>query len=273
MPSYLPWNEDLETLLLHCIIVKGSHVAQRSKTRETWSEVADMFFSQPETASLKEIHYKGAESIRRLRDKYALLISSIQKDIETGNQSGKEGDLSQLYQHANQIISEIEMRSRLNNIGKEVIAGVSNPHKRKLLSGEIVDNTKSSRPTPPSMEEQFMAYLAPQKEKDQLYAAEEEFEVKFKEWIAKSNKTIENLLDDAEIQGQSDRDDVADIRLKVLISIYCERGASFSGEKFKNELLNMDIPQKVCSKLYTAIQDWRREFQKFRPPLATPSYS
>ena len=42
--AQLPWNEELETLLLYCVIVKGSHICGGKKVTQTWSEVNDMFY-------------------------------------------------------------------------------------------------------------------------------------------------------------------------------------------------------------------------------------
>ena len=50
----------------------------------------------------------GKVNPRNLRDKYNEIIVSVGKDKETGNQSGKEGDLSQTYKLVQQITDEMD---------------------------------------------------------------------------------------------------------------------------------------------------------------------
>jgi hypothetical protein len=52
-------------------------------------------------------HYK-ADNHRKIRDKFENILNEVQKDIETGNQSGKDGELSEKYLLVQQIKEEID---------------------------------------------------------------------------------------------------------------------------------------------------------------------
>ena len=85
----LPWNEEMETLLLHCVLVKGSHICGGKKVSQSWSEVNDMFYEQDLLADHRMDHYtKG--NVRKVRDKYKTILTTVQNDIDSGNQSGNE---------------------------------------------------------------------------------------------------------------------------------------------------------------------------------------
>ena len=272
----LPWNDELETVLLYCVLAKGAHICSGKKISQTWDLVNDMFFDQPQLLEFKELHHKqGVLGHRKLREKFNTLIATIEKDMESGNQSGKEGELSEKYSHAKQILVEIsdklaekeagaELRQKLNATEKEILAR-SGPLKRKQLEGQLVDNTKKEKKTVPTFEQALLQLASPTSSvnsgKGTLYAEEERFEIRFKEWVVKEQRGLNDLLICAEIHDGSG-DVVEDVGMKTLISIYCTRGANFSAQVFKKELRDMEIPMKVCSKLYCALQEWRREFEK-----------
>ena len=69
----LPWNDELETLLLYCVLAKGAHICSGKKITQTWTSVNDMFFDQPQLQEYKDMHYKqGGNGHRKLREKFAV---------------------------------------------------------------------------------------------------------------------------------------------------------------------------------------------------------
>lgn len=268
----LPWNEELETLLLHCVIVKGSHICGGKKVTQSWSEVNDMFYEQDLLADYREQHYaKG--NVRKIRDKYKAVLATVQNDIDSGNQSGKEGELSKLYEHVRTINDEIsekearqeagtELKEKLNDTEKTVLMQ-SGPLKRKLLNGEVIDNTKTDRPPPLSFNQQLMMFATGDMKsamKKKVAQEEESFEIAFLEWLTDSEKTVALLCLQVGV-NVSHLADIEDIGLKVLVSMYCTTGAHFAARVFKQELREMELPMVVCSKLYAGLQEWRREFE------------
>ena len=151
MAPQIPWSEPLETLLLHCVIVKGAHVCGGKKVTQSWNDVNDMFFQQSETAALKEPHYVSGNA-RKLRDKYKSLLENVQRDIESGNQSGKEGEQSDLYKHTQTIYNDIleketekeygaVLKEKLNEAEKTILSQAGALKKRQL-DGTLVDFTR-----------------------------------------------------------------------------------------------------------------------------------
>jgi len=275
MVTQIPWNEELETLLLHCVIVKGAHICGGKQVTQSWEAVNDMFFDQHQ---LKD--YQEAKTLnRKLRDKFNSLIGTVQNDIDTGNQSGKDGDLSKLYEHANTIIDEIAtkealraagplLKAQLNEAEKEILS-CSGPLKRKRLNGEIIDNTRSDRPPPMSLDDRLFFFAtggAPKK----AQAAEDQFEVDFLKWIEGCGKTTIDLLRDARVDLDHHHE-LEDIGLDTLTSMYCTRNADYSAQVFKDELRGMGIPLKECSKLYMGLQKWRRLCLAAQQPLHSPA--
>ncbi len=265
---HIPWNEELETLLLHCVIVKRAHLSAGTKrVTQVWNEVNEMFFEQDLTEDLKSIHYQEG-NVRKLREKYDKVVESVSENIATGNQSGKEGELSLLFQHVKTIEEEIEekdgkkeadgvLKVQLNNAEKTVLEG-SGPLKRKKLNGEVVDITQGSRKAPKNFVDQLLDIVKSVNEDDykttSLRSAEE-FELNFKKWIDVRNLDLFDLFESGDISSRF-RSDVEEIGLKTLISIYC---TAEDTKAMKAELREMGLPMLVCSKVYMALQEWRRE--------------
>ena len=281
---HIPWNDDLVNLLMHCVIVKGGHICGGKRVSQTWTAVNEMFFEQGELIALKPTHYKYGD-FRKIRDKYKSTLAEVQKDIESGNQSGKEGELSPLYVKVKQICDDIaekdaekdadaNLREKLNETEREVLASAG-PLKRKLLNGEVIDNTTKqggrNLETPSSsgssggslsVTERLVEVLESRKKNrvDTCFAAEEQFEKGFLAWIKTQSKTVGDLMRCAELSERF-HEDVIDIGLNTLVSMYCTRGANFSANLFKQELREMDLPMLACSKIYMALQCWRREYE------------
>lgn len=286
--SRLPWNEDLEGLLLYCIVAKGGHLCHGKKnSSQIWNSINDMFFEQPELQEHKGDHYKqGQSGFRKLREKYVTLVAAIEKDMESGNLSAKSGDdLNDKYKYAKQILEEkaaklaekeagLVLKQKLNDTEKELLAQ-SGPLKRKLIDGTVVDNTKKNRKAPPSFEETLLqivtspaaSTVSDQSSKEQqcgLHADEEAFEVKFSEWISDNGRTLQELIHSARINNEDVIANLVELGMNTLISIYCTRNANFSATVFKKELREMEFTQMTCSKLYCALQEWRREYELFK---------
>jgi hypothetical protein len=98
--------------MLTLVTATGAHLASGHKSTTKWAEVYNYFFLDKEVLPFKEAFYKvdadWKVNPRNLRDKYNEIIASVGKDMETGNQSGKEGDLSQTYKLVQQITDEMD---------------------------------------------------------------------------------------------------------------------------------------------------------------------
>lgn len=140
MAAQIPWDEAFETLLFDIVILKKAHVCGRKSVTATWQAVHDSFYEQPEM----QPHQQTKSSVRKVRDKYKSLIKRVKQDIETGNQSGKDGELNKLYKKVQFIEEEVvshdadkEADTRLKNklnVTEEEILQSSGHLKRKLLN-------------------------------------------------------------------------------------------------------------------------------------------
>ena len=238
---------------------------------QSWSEVNDMFFNQAELRDYRESHYTPG-NFRKLRVKFQNVLTRVENDIATGNQSGKEGEWSQLYRHVQTVSDDIaekdaskeageDQRAKLNETELEVIAK-SGPLKRKLLNGEIIDNTRADHAAPLSFDDRLilLATGSRQNDRNRVHAAEEMFEVQFLQWIDLKMRTMASLQNSVGVSAQHS-EDLEEIGLKTLVSIYCTRESNFAARVFKDELRAMELPMVVASKLYMGLQEWRRQFE------------
>ena len=106
--AQFPWTEPNTIVLFQTVQVVGAHIAQtKEDSGAKWNEVNDTYFNLASIKQLKSKHYKKDE-YRKIKEKFGRTMKSVKKDIETGNQSGKSGDLSPLYKLVHQIEIEIE---------------------------------------------------------------------------------------------------------------------------------------------------------------------
>jgi hypothetical protein len=104
--TQMPWTDALDEILMHFVILHRAHIS--SKVSESWNAVNNSVWIQPEFATLKDVHFVPG-SYRKIRDHYAKKIQEkIQSNIETGNQSGKEGDMSPLFKKVKRIVEEMD---------------------------------------------------------------------------------------------------------------------------------------------------------------------
>lgn len=270
--AQISWNEDLQTLLLHCVIVKGAHIGKDG----AWNAVNDMFFDQPELADKKAQHYvKGEPGCRKLKDKMKRIIDSVQSNIDTGNQSGKSGDMSPLFRHVLQIVEEREAWKEKNkNKNKrslsELLTGTekavferSGPLKQKAVNGEIIDNTKNQNgriAKSNSRDSEILKAIMEDKDVDAV-KARETFELRFQKWAKDTNKTVLDLLDVSELSVTHEVD-ISEVGLKTLINMHCIREGDAPASVFKSDLKEFGLLPLVSSKLYMGLQQWRREVEQ-----------
>ena len=265
----IPWNEDLETLLLHCVITKGAHVTKRT---EDWHAVATMFFKQPEfIVTCVPIGDDESDAIRRLKERLKKVCTRVTRDIERGNQSGKDGELSPLYKHVKQISEEIEahkeakvakrkLTETLNEVERDTLAR-SGPLKMRQLNGEVIDITKNgSRKTKASLDERVLAFLEGNNSsgEDKKYDAQEALLLRFTQWLNDKDYGVYELLEACKLSPEH-HEEVADIGVEHLVFIYCTRESAVHFTAFKTELQSFGLSPLVCSKMCMGLQKWRRE--------------
>ena len=93
-------------VLLNLVISEGAHLALKNDIINKWNKVNDLFFEQNELIPYKSAYKK--DDHRKIRDKYKSEMKKTKADIDTGNQSGKTGELSQKYQLVQHILTEMD---------------------------------------------------------------------------------------------------------------------------------------------------------------------
>ena len=96
----MTYTESMVETLLTLVITTGAHLASGMKSTAKWAEVYKLFFENKEVTPYRAKFYKvdptGKVNPRNLRDKYAEVLANTSADMETGNQSGKEGEVESL---------------------------------------------------------------------------------------------------------------------------------------------------------------------------------
>jgi hypothetical protein len=178
-PRTLEWTILQQEELLTLIISKGVHLITGKGINAAWNALVKDLFTNDQFAAFAAVHYKP-DNHRKVRDKYENILKIVQSDIDTGNQSGRSGDLSKLYQLVQQIVSEIDHKEEEKKIAADVKRksneaedAVLESHKRptplnghgvrRLISGELVgrDHTtsSSSSSSTPSFETAMIQYI------------------------------------------------------------------------------------------------------------------
>jgi hypothetical protein len=95
----------MEVVLLNLVITEGVHLSHKNDITKKWNKVNDLFFEQNELLPSKSAYKKDVHL--KIRDKYKSELKKTKADIDTGNQSGKSGGLSQKYPLVQHILTEI----------------------------------------------------------------------------------------------------------------------------------------------------------------------
>jgi len=106
--SQIIWIAALLVLLLEIVIQVGAHIASGKNTAIKWSEVHAIFFDSEECAQYKTEAFYKKDEYRKLKEKFDRVMKSISEDISTGNQSGKSGEMSRVYELVQRIENEVD---------------------------------------------------------------------------------------------------------------------------------------------------------------------
>ena len=102
------WIVPLLVLLLEIVIQVGAHIASGKFTAIKWSEVHAIFFDSEECVQYKTETFYKKDEYRKLKEKFGRVMRSISEDIATGNQSGKSGEMSKVYELVQRIENEVD---------------------------------------------------------------------------------------------------------------------------------------------------------------------
>jgi hypothetical protein len=254
----LSWDAPKVELLFHFCLKHGNHL---STSTPRWTKCQDDFFKQPcMLPFVAEYKPKVSEtcnkeqSIRKLKDKFKQVIKLVKHDVEHGgNQSGKEGERSELYKTVGLMVEQLdrqaadkaddaELKARLDvtesdlfneeegvgDEGEEEGLGTGEgvapdkfkkpkegTGKRKLLNGQIMGNPlKSQRAPNSSFEEKLMAQLFDKKQKGSVEeTAEKKIMMHTEEYLL----TVRDLVGKCYSSASSDRHHALQVSEVVLL--------------------------------------------------------
>lgn len=132
----MTYTETMVDTLLILVITTGAHLAVGAASTAKWTEVYRLFYLDAEVLPFKDKFYlmdkDGKVNFRNLKDKYTNVLEIVTADIEKGNKSGREGELSKTYKMVKQITDEIEDADEAKESAKSAKA----EDKKKLESNE-----------------------------------------------------------------------------------------------------------------------------------------
>jgi hypothetical protein len=181
----MPWSPLVEGILMHQVLIKGGHLTNGANVTLVWNQVLEGFFLQPEIAGYKPTHYTPND-FRSIRTHYTTMFAAYERDVISGNTSGRSGDRTEIYRDLKQIMEDISimeeektaktaLEAQLASDEAEALAdgalygGMKKPingwGKKKHLDGTITD----SRATDPTRN-----ILAPSKPRDAKFEFEKE---------------------------------------------------------------------------------------------------
>ena len=287
MPQF-PWDVKFETLLLSLVVSKGAHLWSGKGILEKWTEFTKVFFEQDELIPYKGEHAREDEKpARKIRDKYNNLRDKIKKEMETGNQSGKSGDRSDLYKLVEQIENDIEEareekekekegKRALEETADKIVEGSDKGKRLKPaqgwgtrvdLNGEIMGNdlglasggTSSSGGASLNWESAALQFLMPKEneKKTAVETEEEKIERKITAYIDDNHFDELAMIAHAKLPSNL-IDVISDITVAVIVNIYCSPHNQFSAKVFKESLAELGLPVLACHKLHVLMQTWKR---------------
>ena len=324
-PGNLPWTESMDLCLLKLVNQFGAHLphieveapAAKSTTAaapkngapkfhpkpaDRWRDLTAAFFLAPDGGlPFAEKHYKlddkGLPDYRKVRDHFNTIKQKVVQDIETGNQSGKEGDLSEKYKLVQSIVEESDaaeaakatkkqegkdLKDKLDNTTEDIINGKKhNANKNtavkvKMADGSIVIDeeraAKKAKQLGQTLEGKMLSYLDTMASNahvsdDQRRAKLSEVVIdQLQQYILFKGHCLEAFLFEAfsitasanpPFELQMAIEDLGG--LSMLIEVYCSRDDNFEPGKFKIAMGEFGIGPREARIMHVRLDKWRKE--------------
>ena len=273
-----------------------------SKPADRWRSLTKDFFLAPNgglpfTEKHLKFDDKGEADYRKLKDHYRGVMMTVVQDIETGNQSGKEGDLSEMYQLVKKLDDETneaeevkdgkkkvvkDLKEKLDNTTDDIINGTKNNANKntavkiKMADGSIVIDeeraAKKAKQLSNSLDGKLLSFLDTMA--SQVTVSEEQRRANLSEvalrqlqqYIMFHGHCLEAFLFEAFSITTSARppfelqETIQDMGgLDMLVEVYCSRDDNFEPGKFKNVLSEFGIGPKEARIMHVRLDRWRKD--------------
>ena len=320
--SKLPWTDKMNLALLKLVLDNGAHLPHikydpkhppvptngkpvyLSKPSDRFRVVTQLFYADTNSGlPFKEKFFKldkdGLIDYRRLQDHYKSLCKTVKEDMATGNQSGKEGDRSELYTLVEQLSNEhdaaaalddeekqegIDLKERLDTTvntvlnGKKHNANKNTAVKIKQADGTIVIDeereAKKARVMGNSLDGKIAAvldrFVNQKSELEERMATVETIKTQMQQYVLLHGHCLEAFL----FQVYEDTDERAppeylERRCKALgglsnlIKLYCTRDDNFESARFKDLMAEFGIKAMDARLMHMHLETWRTAAAEF----------
>lgn len=315
----LPWTDAMNLVLLKLVEHHGAHLPHitytsknpkptngdpvyHSKPADRFREVTKDFYDDPKGGGpFKDKFFKlkkdGTIDYRRINDHYDTLCREVIEDISSGNQSGKEGDLSEVYKLVQSLTKEAdeaealkegnrkddgELKERLNSTVDQVLNGKKNcankntAVKVKMADGSVVIDAEREAKRARAMGNNSLegklihlveAEFALKRNQEEAKAeAVEKILLQMKQFILFHGHCLEAFLFEAyslttaKVPPEELQGKIEDMGgLDMLIECYCARDDNFEPTKFKNLMSDFDIPARDARIMHVRLDKWRKD--------------
>lgn len=283
----LPWTDEMDISLLNLVMTSGVHIAGHNDKKRHWTLINEQFFGRPEMQEYRTDFY-NKDDYRKLRDRFTTLLSDIQRDIDIGNQSGKSGELNELYELVQKIKIEIDTneeekenekerklsdKKKINETSDEVLALAQSGSVKRRLSESSLQSRESKKPSA-TFDEKIIQFMSSNENKRDEQFSEEAIEETIKGYLARKEITMSSICDSINASEEM-KELFESIGLETLISIYCSLGNNFKPQLFKDQIKEIGCDLIITHKIYNALQNIRKAATNeiSSPSLTTPSQS
>lgn len=275
----IDWTDERVEWLLHTIqsnnghIVKGTHEVGR-----LWERIGHEFYGHNmmreylEAVNQSAIEVVANNGVRKLKEKFANVYKTCTDLMASGNLSAKDGDLNRKYRTVQTMKSEIDKakakardakrtKMKLNGLAVEILAGEhadpEQPTKRKFKELGTAGASKPAKkaPTLSEFEQKLITMLDTDSSGNDGGAAKAEM----KAWAAAFNKTLNDMIAEAELIQSDENQSLVQFTVNLLISIYCAPPDSFSHKHFKAEVCELGVSPNNAHRLFDLLDNWRIE--------------
>ena len=319
-PTKLPWTNEMDLVLLKLVQHHGAHLPHitydktnpkpekpvngkpiyHSRPADRFRDVTLDFYKDPNGGlpfkeKFLKLQKNGTVDYRRCMDHYDTLCKDVTEDIATGNQSGKEGDLSDVYKLVQTLTEEYnqaeatktedkkvgdDLKERLDTTVDQVINGKKNNANKnsavkiKMADGTIVIDAEREAKRAKAMGntldgklfQVLEAQLAPKRSvAEELAERFETILVQMTEYILVQGHDLEAFLFEAysltssKVPTEGLQEKIQDVGgLEMLIESYCARDDNFEPTRFANLMADFSIPAKDARIMHVRLDKWRK---------------
>mmetsp|Transcript_29584 Transcript_29584/g.49945 ORF Transcript_29584/g.49945 Transcript_29584/m.49945 type:complete len:318 (+) Transcript_29584:290-1243(+) len=298
LPS-IDWSEHRTGILLNLIFLNKAHTASTTEAKQKWQDTINQFFEDPVNEPLRPLYSDNYNCLyydaikKRFYEKYTAVMNEYKAGTRLGrNKSGESGEPPSYYTHCASIQSEkddfAEKKAEANLKAESKKQGLSNAE-TAVMTAENSKAVKTSLGTTNEQEgsnkrlregsntNTVVDFIGAINDLTKMPADDNrEGEVKkiMKEWIKRKEKTINDLIAEAEIGTPSTIEALQQVGIRGILNVFCSRGGNFNGDLFNTRCEKMGIDARSTAVLEEVLEEWKEaatEDERYKNSDATPA--